>query len=245
MAKKEDTKKEIVEEKKKTVTVNLDKNKLERTKTFSRILYILVRIEKVFMALGVIGMAILMVATPVVVKNVSVDGKVINAFGQKISYKDDGDTIGLYFGNVEIETLTNEEKVGFDYAVKELANTNIAKVFGFFEFALVGGIAMLVIMYIILNYLAKLFSSFFTNNTPFTNDNLEYLQRIAKLTLITVIISFSFELLSTIIFSSSMISFSISSLVLVLVLYVITYIFEYACMLQKKSKAIMFSDTEE
>ena len=245
MAKKDDTKKEVVEEKKKTVTVELDKDKLERTRTFSKILYILARIAKVFMVLGVIGMALLMAITPVVVKNFKVEGNTINAFGQKVTYKEKDDKFNLYFGDVEIGSLTSEEKVSFDYVLKELENTNIAKAFGFLEFALVCETAVLVILYFVFKYLDKLFVNICNSDTPFTNDNLEYLQKITKLIFITVIISFAGDLLSTMFFSSSMVSFNLSTLVLVLVLYVITYIFEYACMLQNKSKAVMFDDIDE
>ena len=96
-----------------------------------------------------------------------VEENMITVFGQKISYDDNGEKVILYFDKDQIETLTNDEKVAFDYVIKELKNTNIAKVFCFAEFTLVGGIALLVIGYFVLGYFAKLFNSIFIENTPF------------------------------------------------------------------------------
>ena len=75
--------------------------------------------------------------------------------------------------------------------------------------------------------------------------NLGYLQKITKLSLISVIVTVACDVLSLIFFGSSIIEFDLSDLVIVLLLYVITYIFEYACMLQNRSKSVMFSDIGE
>ena len=85
-----------------------------------------------------------------------------------------------------------------------------------------------------------LFVNICKNETPFTNENSDYLDKIAYLTLITVIITLVSDIISSIFFKTSMIHISLSSVIMVLGLYTVDYIFEYACILQKNSKNKMY-----
>ena len=81
-----------------------------------------------------------------------------------------------------------------------------------------------------------LFVNISEKDTPFTEENSDYINKIAYLSLVTVLISFVADIVSSLFFKDSMVSFNLSRVIYVLILYIIAYIFEYACILQKESK---------
>lgn len=243
MSKKEVIKKEEITEKKKdSNNTCLDIDKQDKIKTISKIIYILARIFRVLIPIGIVVIGILMIVTPVVVKNIKFENDSVDFFGEKLTYQNNGDDVGLYLGDAKIGTLAEDEKVLFDQGVQKLSETNMTKLFCYMELSLAFTIAVVIFTYFIFCNVEKLFVNIHDKSTPFIEDNLEFLRKIAKYSLISVIISFVCEILFTSIFSSSIMNFSLSEVVLVLVLYVITYIFEYACILQNKSKNTMYDN---
>ena len=238
-------KKEVTEKKKTKSNVKLSRDKQEKVRTLSKIIYILARILKVFMIIGVVGIIIAMIFTPVIVKNVKIEDNAITLFGNKVDYKVTDDRVDIMMGNIAIGSLTEDEKIGFDYVISELDNMDFTRTFAYVEIGLLVGGAILIFSYYILKYTDNLFVNIHSNDTPFTEENLNYIKKIAYFTLVTVIVSMVGDVLSTLFFDNSIISVDLMVLAFAALLYVISYIFEYACILQKNSKVTMYGEIDE
>lgn len=229
-------KKPVVEKKKTNDKLKLEKNKQERLKTLSKIIYILARIGKILSIIAIVGLLLCVVLTPVVVKNIKFEDQKITMFGNELKYETNGNQIDLYIDNVIVGSMTSDEKVSFDMIISKLEDTDMTKSFAFIELALIAGSAIMFIFYFILRYVDMLFVNISEKDTPFTEENSDYINKIAYLSLVTVLISFVADIVSSLFFKDSMVSFNLSRVIYVLILYIIAYIFEYACILQKESK---------
>lgn len=229
-------KKPVVEKKKTNDKLKLEKNKQERLKTLSKIIYILARIGKILSIIAIVGLLLCVVLTPVVVKNIKFEDQKITMFGNELKYETNGNQVDLYIDNVIVGSMTSDEKVSFDMIISKLEDTDMTKSFAFIELALIAGSAIMFIFYFILRYVDMLFVNISEKDTPFTEENSDYINKIAYLSLVTVLISFVADIVSSLFFKDSMVSFNLSRVIYVLILYIIAYIFEYACILQKESK---------
>ena len=124
--------------------------------------------------------------------------------------------------------------------ISELEKTDMTRSFAFIELALIAGVAVMFIYYFILRYVDMLFTNISNNETPFTSENKDYLDKIAYLSLISVIISLVSDIVSSLFFGNSMVHIDLTNVIVVLGLYTIAYIFEYACILQKDSNNKMY-----
>ena len=97
-------------------------------------------------------------------------------------------------------------------------------------------------MIIILDYVDKLFTNIKNNNTPFTLDNINYIKRISYLMIALIIIdpisSILFGLLTNIVNNST--GFELISILEILIIFSMSYIFEYGYEIQKDSKGKMY-----
>lgn len=219
---------------------NLSKEKQDRVRTLSKIIYIVARIFRVFAVIGAFCLLLGVVLTPVIVKNVRIENGSISVFDTELKYSYSDNKVDLLAGDVVIGSLSNEEKTNFDLIVSELEKADVTRTFALIELALISGVAVIFIIFFILKYIDMLFVNVCNNETPFTDENLDYLNKVAYLSLITVIISFVSDIISSIFFNTSMIHVDLRSIIVVLGVYTITYIFEYACILQKNSKNKMY-----
>ena len=226
-------KKETAKSKKGT---NLPKDKQHKIRLLSKIIYIVARILKVCTVIGASCLLLCIVLTPVVVKNIRIEDNKITMFGTEVEYKYNDNEVDLLVGNIAIGSLNSKEKINFDVIINELAKTDMTKSFAFIELALIAGVAVMFIWHFIFRYVDMLFVNIYNNETPFTTENNDYLSKISYLALVAVIISIVSDIISSLLFGNSMVRVSMTSIIIVLVLYVTTYVFEYACILQKDSK---------
>ena len=240
------TEKKVVTEKKKTKdNAKLEKNKQERLKVLSKIIYVLAKIGRVVSIIAIVALLLCVVLTPVVVRNIKIEDKTISMFGTELKYEYNGDQIDLSMDNMLIGSLTSDEKSSFDMIVSRLEKTDMTKVFAFVELALIAGTASLFIFYFILRYVDMLFTNISEKETPFIDENSDYVNKIAYLSLVIVVISLVADIVSSLFFGDSMVNINLSKVFSVLLLYVIAYVFEYACILQKDSKKIVYEDIKE
>lgn len=230
---------------KKKEIVKLEKDKQDKLKTLSKITYIIAKISKVLAIIGIVGMAIAMIFTPVLVKNIKIENGSIEVFGDKVEYVPNDGKMEIVVNNTNVGTLTDDEKLAFDYVLKELENTNMTKTFAFAELTLVFGIATMIVFFFVMQHVDKLFINIHDLDTPFNQDNLNHVKRIAYLSLILLILSVASNFISSLFVKSDALEISFVSITGVIVLYIISYVFEYACILQKDSKATIYDEINE
>ena len=246
---KEDTKTEEKEKKTKTKKeevseVKFDLDKQSKVKFFSKFIYILAKIGKVCSILVAVCLLIGVIVAPVFTKNIKIENNELYVFNEKIHYVHDKNDIILKYNNLDIGTISGEEATDFDIAINELSNVNIASMFGVVEFYLVVALAMCVVVYMLFNYLDKLFKNIHNLDTPFTEENINYVKKITYLVIVLVVGPYICGLIGQILVKSKMIHFEIDLIYLlyILILFSITYIFEYGYELQKDTKAKIYGD---
>ena len=118
------------------------------------------------------------------------------------------------------------------------------KIIGYIEIGLLFLLIDIVIMIIILGYVEKLFNNIKDNNTPFTLDNVYFIKKISYLIIALILIT----PLSGIVFNSllgindSNSPFELMNILEILIIFSMSYIFEYGYEIQKDSKGIMFNN---
>lgn len=233
-------------EKKKTNNVKFDKDKQQKMKFLSKFIYILAKIGRIITIIGGVFLLLAMAITPVLVGNISIKDNSITIFGEKVEYENHEDEIVISVKGVKVGSITGDDMVKFNLATNELDKINIPKLFSYVEFALVTSVAIMVLTYFILLYLEKLFRNIYNNETPFTLDNINYIKKIAYLLIAIVATSFVCDLISTAIFDYAISAkIDLTSLIYVLIIFSIAYIFEYGYELQKNSKATMYGEIED
>ena len=245
---KEVVEKEVKEKKTKTKktdtvsSVKFNQEQQSRLKFVSKFVYILAKIGKVVAIIAGIGILIAIICAPVIVKNVKVENNKLTVYGEEVHYVHEGNNIILKYNNVDIGTLSGEEANEFDNAITELEKVDIPAIFGVCEFYLVVAFAMCVIMYIIMTNVDKLFTNIYNKDTPFNEENTEFIRKITRLVIVLAVGPYICGLIGQILLRSSLIHFEInlSDLFFVLILFTVTYVFEYGCELQKDTNAKIY-----
>ena len=118
------------------------------------------------------------------------------------------------------------------------------EIIAFAEASLIFLIADIVIMIIILNYVEKLFSNIKNNNTPFTLDNVNFIKRISYLMIALIIIVPLSGTLINMFFglSEDNSPFELMGILEILIIFSMSYIFEYGYEIQKDSKGTIYSE---
>ena len=126
-------------------------------------------------------------------------------------------------------------------------NNSKVKIISYFESAMIFLIINIVIMMIILNYVEKLFNNIKNNQTPFTLENVGFIKRISYLMIALIIITPISNILFNVISTSTNSgenSFGLIGILEILIIFSMSYIFEYGYELQKDSKGIMYTEEE-
>lgn len=243
------TRKVVKTEEVKEVKVNevkFNEEKQSRLKFFSKFVYILAKIGMVLAIIGGVALLIAAICAPVIAKNVKAEDNNLTVFGEKVHYVHEGNDIILKYNEIEMGKLTGEEANEFDEAVSEFSEVNTPKIFAVVEFYLVVAMAMCVLLYKILSNVNKLFINIYNEDTPFKKGNVDLLRKITHLVIILAVGPYLCGLIGQILLRSRMINFNLdlSDLFFVLVLFTVTYIFEYGYEIQKDTNAKIYGDVK-
>ena len=98
-------------------------------------------------------------------------------------------------------------------------------------------------MILILKYIEKLFENIKNNSTPFIMDNVNYIKKISYLMISLILINPISEIIFNILLNVSETSsgFELISILEILIIFSMSYIFEYGYEIQKDSKGIMYN----
>ena len=145
-----------------------------------------------------------------------------------------GDSITANIGDktyLLADNIKNMNKV-----INFLNNNSVLKLMIGLELTLVFSIIVIIINIYLLGYIEKLFDNFYRNKTPFTNENTNYIRKIGRVMIISLVASVIFEIvLSIIIKDGYEVHFKSYSIIGILIVYIMYYIFTYATKLQDKS----------
>ncbi len=216
----------------------MEKEKQKNLKVLSKIIYILAKITKIFMLIGIVSVAFIMCIVPTIFKYLKITENTITVDKEVYNYKIENNQ----FIVTDEKGKESKYDINTNFDVKEyLKNYNTNDYILHIELLLISSIIMIVISYLIVNLLEKLFRNIYNDN-PFTEENTGYLRNIAKYSLYSFIISMILQIIFSLISNIEIdINFGGTSIMTILILYATTYVFEYGTKLQEKSSEKIYS----
>ena len=224
-------KKEVVEKKSKLQDeVLLDKKDQHAYTVLCKISRIITKIVKICLMILVPFVFLFMLLIPIVFKKVEINSNIIKINDVNIIIHDD--SISLKVGdNVETFYCDTSE---IDRITTFLMDSSPTKIAFLCEIvSLLFGVVIILNIYI-LGYIEKLLNNFEHSSVPFTDENTNYILKIAKLAISVAAI----DLCISVIFDLS-VNFDFFGILGILVLFVIYYIFKYATKMQNISNTKM------
>lgn len=226
--------------------VKFKNEKQKKVKALSKIIAVIAKIGWISSIVGISIIALTMVVLPIALKDINVKDNKIIANNNVIEVVDVDNKITLKHDNIIIATESNQESVAI---IKDVINSNLnnkALLIAYTETALITLIACLVLSILMFKRLEKLFNNINEGDTPFTLENVEHIKKIAYLMIGLIILpNLGGTIFELILKKDLDVSFELFNVVEILIIFVISYIFEYGYEIQLDSKGKMYGDENE
>ena len=222
--------------------VKFNEKKQNQVKSLSNVISLIGKIGGIVLKVAIPFIIIAMLLIPYLVTNVEIQEN-------KLSFKTDNIKL-IDDSKVEVFNiilLDVEDSMSSGEIIDIFNNNSKYEIIGYLEAGFVFLLVDLIIMIIILNYVEKLFANIKDNNTPFTLDNVNYIKRMSYLLIALIIISPLTGTLFGLILgvSESGEGFELMSILEILIIFSMSYIFEYGYEIQKDSKGKMYGNENE
>lgn len=226
--------------------VKFKEEKQRKVKGLSKAIMIIAKIAKVCVIVGTICIALAAITVPIVISNIKVENSQIKVFNEVIDYERT-ETEVTFTNKEDTEKITKEADVKtLNNVLKYAEENDINKVMIGAELGIALIAAVLVLTKMVLDNIIKLFTNIHDGETPFTLDNVAYIKKIAKLLIIGIIVNIFASAIMEIFFSDVFdVSIGVTDIIYILVIYVLSYIFEYGYEIQLDSKGKMYGDENE
>lgn len=220
--------------------VKFNEKKQKEVKTLSNVISMIVKIGFIVLKVAIPFIIIAMLIVPYIVSNLEVKENKITFKSGSIKIVDENkiEVHGVIIGDYDGDLADNE-------VIKIFKNNSNIKIISYFETAMIFLIIDIVIMIIILNYVEKLFNNIKNNQTPFTLENVGFIKKISYLMIALIFITPISDTLFSIISSVSNgweNPFEIMNILEILIIFSMSYIFEYGYEIQKDSKGKIYSE---
>ena len=222
--------------------VKFNEKKQNQVKSLSNVISLIGKTGGIVLKVAIPFIIIAMLLIPYLVTNVEIQEN-------KLSFKTDNIKL-IDDSKVEVFNiilLDVEDSMSSGEIIDIFNNNSKYEIIGYLEAGFVFLLVDLIIMIIILNYVEKLFTNIKDNNTPFTLDNVNYIKRMSYLLIALIIISPLTGTLFGLILgvSESGEGFELMSILEILIIFSMSYIFEYGYEIQKDSKGKMYGNENE
>ena len=219
--------------------VKFNEKKQKQVKTLSNVIALIGKIGRITLIVAIPFIAILMLLTPYVVNNTEIkdDEIVFKTDDIKIIDKNKISIHEVLVGEFDEGALDNE-------VIHVLKNNSSIKIIGYIETSLVFLLIDIIIIIIVLSNVEKLFTNIKNNKTPFTLDNVNYIKKISYLMIALIITSSLPGTIMNILIGATDGEnvFELMTILEILIIFSMSYIFEYGYELQKDSKGIMYTE---
>ena len=219
--------------------VKFNEKKQNQVKTLSNTISLIGKIGSIVLKVAIPFVIIAMLLVPYIVNNVQVQEN-------KIVFKTDN--IKLIDSNkIEVFNIMSvdlEGDISYNEVIDILNNNSKLEIILYLEGGLFFIIVDIIIMIFILQYVEKLFNNIKENKTPFTLDNVNYIKRISYLVIALIMISPLSNLLISIILNIEETGdyLDLIGILEILIIFSMSYIFEYGYEIQKDSKGKMYNN---
>ena len=221
----------------------IEKGKQRKLKVLSKIIFIVTKIAKIFLYITIPFIVLGMVVVPILMNKIDIknDKIILKDKGNIISIVDKNDKLVINVKDVKVTDVTNAKEIS---AIKDFLNNNSnSSLTAACEVALSFALITVIFAILLLRHVEKLFKNINKNDTPFTYDNACHIRKIAIIMIINIVLpAISLAVIELILKIDLNVHFGTYSLIEILSLFVLTYIFEYGCELQKKSKSKIYGE---
>ena len=233
-----------LDEEVKMSVVKFKKEKQEKVKLLSKILFMIGRIGAILTKVGIGFVVAFKILLTIVIVNIEIRYSKIIADGKVliISELDDGIRIAVNNEHVVVGDINNKDIVSFKKAYNKYGKVTLIALF---ELGFIILIVFLIFVIIVLNHLDKLFTNIYEGDTPFTLENVGHINKMSNYMIAAIIAS----AIGSTIFNIStamedVIEFNLFNIIEIIFLFALSYIFEYGYEIQLDSKGKIYGDEE-
>ena len=192
-----------------------------------------IQLQKISNIIAIIGMLIV----PYVINNIKIEDN-------QIAFKTDN--INIIEGHIELFDIVIVGEINEDIPQEQIIsifeNNSKTKIISIIELSLIFTIIIMFIAIFLLSYIETLFNNIKEEKTPFTLENVRLIKKISyfliAITLISPLPLVMFELISV---QRSETIIETFSIIEILIIYSMSYIFEYGYEIQKDSEGKIYS----
>ena len=201
---------------------------------------------RIVLIIGAACIALGAITVPLVTSNIKVSNNEIKVFNEVIKYERNEKEI-TFTHEDESEKITKESDViTLNKVLKFAEEQDMNKIMIASELTICLIAAVLIITKMVVDNIIKLFTNIHDGDTPFTLDNVNYIKRIANLLIITLIVEIFGNAIVTLLFGDILnISIGLNNILYILIIYVLSYIFEYGYEIQLDSNGKIYGDINE
>ncbi len=225
--------------------VKLKKEQQNKMKGLSKAISIIAKIGRILCLVCVPIVAVSMVILVLVTSKVEIQNdRIIYNGNEVISIVETDNKISLSVDNSTLMELKDESEITKLKTFLESHSKEL--IIGYVETGFIFLILFLILTSILLKYLEDLFKNINKGDTPFTLQNVGYIKKMAYLMILVTILPNIMGVIFELILKVDLdIGFELFSLVEILFLFSIAYIFQYGYEIQLDSKGKMYGDEIE
>ena len=218
--------------------VKFNEKKQKEMKTLSNAIGIIGKIGAIVLKVSIPFVIVAMLMVPYVVSNLEIKENEISFASESIKIVDENkvEINGVIVAGYDGE-LTNNE------VVYMMTHYSKIELICYFELAIVSLLVVIVIMMVIFTCVEKLFHNIKNELTPFTLDNVKYIKKISYLMIALIVFTpISSAIMSLVSGSPSGEFNGIMGVLEILIIFSMSYIFEYGYEIQKDSNGKIYSE---
>ncbi len=230
-----------LDEEVKSKVIKFKKEQQDRMKGLSKAILVIARVSRIVIYACIGCVAAMMILLAAVVNKIEVvDGELrYNGEQSAVRVEETEDRVSLtVFGAVFADTTERGE---IDALKEMLAGHSSAMIVGYAETGLVFVLASLILACILLKALEKLFHNIHEGDTPFTLENVRCVKKMAYLMIaLTVLPNMADVVLGMLIKTDFRMEFGVFSVIEILFLFSVAYIFQYGYEIQLDSQGRIY-----
>lgn len=235
-----------LDEEVKMSVVKLKKEQQRKMKGLSKAIAIIAKVGKILVYVSIPAVVASMIILGVLITKVEVNNN-------EISLKGTNELVTLISNDEELIIKYNDTVVAKEkdktaiLKIKEVLDNNTkTEVFIYLESGFLFLVIMLVTLSVILKHVEKLFENIYDGDTPFTLENVEHIKKTAYLMIAMIILPSLVGVMFEFFMKTDLnVDFELFSLIEILFLFSLAYIFEYGYQIQKDSKGKMYGEENE
>lgn len=231
----------LLDEDVKSGVIKLKKEQQVKMKALSKCISTFSKIGKVFSIICFSFVLVFMIILGLVINKIDVINNqiVYNNSDNVLKVEEKSDNLSISIFNLKALSIDSAEEID---KVKEILSSNSKLInIGYVETALVFIATSFVFIYILLNLLEKLFNNIHNGDTPFTLENVGYVKKLSYIMIVLAILPNIINAILDDLLKINMSSnYPVFSIIQILFMFCISYIFQYGYALQLDSKGKMY-----